>query len=92
MKSKTDLRFDRTCIASPEQYDVYVGRKKVAYIRLRYGVLVVEYKKPFGDLIYQHIFNDRWKGSFYDKKQREKYMKIISNKIKLYLRTKEKKR
>lgn len=31
------LRLVQTCSACPEQYDVYLGDKEVAYFRLRHG-------------------------------------------------------
>ena len=37
-----NLKFVKTCDACPEQYDVYQGDKKVAYIRLRWVHYVLE--------------------------------------------------
>lgn len=31
------LRFELTCGACPEQYDVYNGETQVGYVRLRWG-------------------------------------------------------
>lgn len=75
------LIFKQTCIASPEQYDVYLEGKQVAYIRLRWGYLSVEYPNVNGIVIYHHKFTDEYKGSFDTRKERVKYMKIIKYKI-----------
>lgn len=36
------LYFKQTCVISPEQYDVFLGEKYVAYVRCRWGRLKVE--------------------------------------------------
>lgn len=35
------LKFEQTCFACPEQYDVYDGGTYVGYVRLRHGYLRV---------------------------------------------------
>ena len=35
------LGFNMTCERCPEQYDVYYQGEKVAYVRLRWGLLTV---------------------------------------------------
>lgn len=37
-----DLFFKQTCVVAPEQYDVFLGDKMVAYVRCRWGKLKVE--------------------------------------------------
>lgn len=55
----------QTCGACPEQYDAFVGDKKVAYLRLRHGYFyvqcpdvgegeVVYSAEPHGDGIFEH--------------------------------------
>lgn len=47
---ESDLRLVETCGACPEQYEVYLGKKEVAYLRLRHGVFRVDV--PFGKTVY----------------------------------------
>lgn len=77
-----ELTFEKTCSACPEQYDVFdQDGNMVAYVRLRGGRLSVS-EDVMEALIYQHTFeNDIWKGCFDDDEEREKYMKIITEKI-----------
>ena len=39
------LRLVKTCLACPEQYDVYLGDEKIGYMRLRHGWFRAEYKE-----------------------------------------------
>jgi len=78
-----------TCPACPEQYDVYVGGKPAAYVRLRYGELSVN---PYvdGDIdwnteLYSHQFEDGWKGCFDDEEETSKYQKEIEEVILKYI-------
>lgn len=36
------FRLNKTCIACPEQYDVYYNDHEVGYLRLRHGVFTVD--------------------------------------------------
>ena len=45
-------RLDRTCMACPEQYDLYEGDEVVAYFRLRHGDYTVQCSGPGGVLVY----------------------------------------
>ena len=38
-----------TCPACPEQYDVFMGAERVAYLRLRSQIFTVEYKQCMGE-------------------------------------------
>ena len=40
-----NLRFEQTCVACPEQYDVFDGQDQIGYVRVRNGRLTVE--SPF---------------------------------------------
>ena len=58
-------RFDLTCFACPEQWDVYDSNDtQVAYIRLRHGTMKVHCPDYGGDIVYEvrpmgdGIFND----------------------------------
>ncbi len=58
------LKFLRTCIACPEQYDVFDENKnKVGYIRLRHGYLTAEVPDSGGTEIFSHKFSDE-RGGF----------------------------
>lgn len=72
--------FHKTCDAWPEQYDVYKGRKQVAYIRLRMGSLTAEVPDVCGELIYYKNYEkDSAKGYFYTQEERMKYLTKIAN-------------
>ena len=43
----------RTCYACPEQYDAYLGGKKVGYLRLRHGEFRVDYPDCMEETIYR---------------------------------------
>lgn len=71
--------FLNTCISCPEQYDVYRDNGELcAYIRLRYGILRVDYPNIDGKMIYVKHFGDDFKGSFDSDEERTKYLKEIS--------------
>jgi hypothetical protein len=79
-----------TCPACPEQYDVFVGDKQVAYVRLRYGELSVNPYTDDKDIdwnteLYRHQFEDGWKGDFDDEGERGKYQKEIEEVILKYI-------
>lgn len=56
-----NIRFDCTCGACPEQYDVYCDNKLIAYVRLRWGTVSC---KMNDEIIYIHDFDDNFKGCF----------------------------
>jgi hypothetical protein len=90
------LGFEKTCGASPEEYDVYNEKGKVAYIRLRWGCLTVEpYEKPDDEFasddticIFSEEF-DTWQGKFNTEEQRIEYLTRCARKIIEYLKEKE---
>ena len=43
------LEFKKTCLACPEQYDVFKGDKLVGYVRLRHGGLSCRYPNYEGE-------------------------------------------
>lgn len=76
----------RTCLACPEQYDVYLNEgPAVAYVRLRYGYLsvnpCVNGQIDWDTEIYSHQFEDEWSGCFDDDDERSKYQKEIEKAI-----------
>ena len=38
----SEIRLEKTCPGFPEQYDAFVGDKRVGYLRLRHGTFRVE--------------------------------------------------
>ena len=57
--------------ACPEQYDVWDGDKRVAYIRLRFSNLTVSCPDVGGDVVYSSQIGDSgWDGCFEDEAQR----------------------
>ena len=93
-----NLNFVKTCECYPEQYDVYIGHERVAYIRLRNGILEVHpynlqqctkgngemlyYEIDWDTYIYYHEFTEPI-GEFYE--DRDKYIDIISEEIIEYI-------
>lgn len=77
-----DYCFQQTCGACPEQYDVFVGDKQVAYVRLRWDRLRVDVPDYGGDTIYVHHFDDDgYKGVFDSEDERIKYLNIIADEL-----------
>jgi len=75
------LMFNITCYAYPEQYDVYLNDNIVGYVRLRGGSLICEYPNVNGELIYEHTFDDSFKGKFDNDDERNHYLKICEDAI-----------
>lgn len=42
-----------TCMACPEQYDVFFGDFQIGYLRLRHGSFRADYLDHTGDTVYQ---------------------------------------
>lgn len=80
------LVFHKECDALPESYTVYKGRKRIAYIRLRFGWLrlfIPDFMN--GEIIYDKRYEDAYKGCFSDDKERMSELNIIANKITEYI-------
>jgi hypothetical protein len=66
MKLEFDWRC--TCGACPEQYDIYLFGRPVAYFRLRWGHITVSEYDEYGGLggrIFEMIYRDSICGSMY---------------------------
>ena len=50
-----EIKFEKTCNCSPEQYDAYIGDMRVGYIRCRWGQVTVECPSVGGELVYKAI-------------------------------------
>lgn len=68
-----DIELKLTCGACPEQYDAFIDDKQVGYLRLRFGYFSVETPDYGGDLVFEHEFEDGWKGEF-DEDERELFL------------------
>lgn len=76
-----NLRFEQTCTACPEQYDVFDDEgKQVAYVRLRWGRLRVDVPDCGHQTIFSHQFDDHWKGCF-DLDERPHWMGVVNDVI-----------
>lgn len=70
------LRFENTCGACPEQYDVFLEGEQVGYVRVRHGWVSAEYPDCGGTHIYSdYIHGD---GSFEDTAERMKHLRLIA--------------
>jgi hypothetical protein len=75
----TNIDFELTCYACPEQYDVYIDGKQVAYVRLRWGCLRVTVPDVGGVLVYEHEYDDEWQGCFDSDEDREFHLDAIAD-------------
>ena len=73
-KITLDFHLEQTCMACPEQYDVYFEGKLVGYLRLRHGHFRAEYfdGNDYTDIVYSDY--PRGDGIFYDN-ERDFYLK-----------------
>jgi hypothetical protein len=81
-----NIKFVKTCTACPEQYEAFIGKKQVGYLRLRWGYFEVEYPDVGGkELLGIQIDKSGWQGEFNDEEQRKFYLKkakeVITKKI-----------
>lgn len=77
-----NLRFEQTCFACPEQYNVFdENNKQVGYVRLRWGNLYCDYPHHNGETIYEHSFNDGYLGIFESEEDREHHLTNIAKEI-----------
>ncbi|CAB4134451.1 hypothetical protein UFOVP273_71 [uncultured Caudovirales phage] len=75
----TDIvEFRLTCMACPEQYDVYLGDKEIGYVRLRWGHLRVNYPDFMGKEVYSEQVGHEFCGEFHDDHMRRRYLKRIA--------------
>lgn len=80
------FEFRMTCMACPEQYDVFLGEELVGYVRLRWGCIRAEFPDVWRELVYVHEFNDPFMGCFDNEKQRMKHLKRIAKRLKEYVK------
>ena len=85
------LEFDWRCTSStcPEQYDIYLFGRPVAYFRLRWGyITVIEYDKygSFGDNIFEMVYHDSTCGSLYSEDEKLIKLRVEQEIIKHWLK------
>jgi len=68
--------FVRTCFACPEQYDVYLGKQQVAYIRLRHGRIYASSPDVGGETIY--LAFPKGDGIFASDEERDFHLEQVS--------------
>lgn len=73
-----------TCVVCPEQYDVFGNGKQVGYVRLRYGVLTLDYPNINGKEIYRFLYDNEWLGSFMSEEDRDFQFSVMSRIIEEY--------
>lgn len=61
----------KTCSACPEQYDVYKGKMRIGYLRLRHGFFRADYPDCGGETVYEA--EPKGDGIFEDD-ERDKYL------------------
>ena len=73
------LRFQLTCSASPEQYDVYLEDEQVGYVRYRFGNLSADYPDVgMEGLLIEELTEET--GILTDQ-ERAHWLPVIANKI-----------
>ena len=50
-----EIKFEKTCNCSPEQYDAYICGYRVGYIRCRWGQVTVECPGVGGEVVYKAL-------------------------------------
>jgi hypothetical protein len=73
-----NVEFHNTCCACPEQYDVLIEGKQVAYVRLRWGNLNVTIPDVGGQNIYSYSWDDGFLGQFPNNEEREYHLDLIA--------------
>lgn len=83
------MKFEQTCGACPEQYDVFDNGRKVGYVRLRHGHLYAAVPDVGGDIVYSHDFPDVWQGHFETEAERKYHLTLIEAAIRRWINAQE---
>jgi hypothetical protein len=75
-KRYTDIALKLICSVCPEQYDAFLGDRKVGYLRLRWGEFRVDCPDCGGETIYCVQFGDPLQGAFDNDEQRAHYLEL----------------
>jgi hypothetical protein len=71
-----EFKFEVTCIACPEQYDIFKDGNLVGYARLRHGRFSVRMPNSQGKVVFTDLIND-----FQSRNQRIEYLEKAANAI-----------
>ncbi len=77
-----EIKLVKTCYACPEQYDAFLGKKQVGYLRLRHGHFSVQCPDVNGQVIYSAT--TKCDGIF-EEGEREFYLEKAREAIKNYI-------
>jgi hypothetical protein len=81
------MRFEKTCDACPEQYDVWQGKRRVGYVRLRWSWLDASCPDVNGEVVYQTQIGDSgYDGCFEDEEQRKYHLTLIELAIRKWMK------
>jgi hypothetical protein len=50
-----EIKFEKTCNCSPEQYNAYICGHQVGYVRCRWGQVTVECPNVGGEMVYKAL-------------------------------------
>jgi hypothetical protein len=73
-----DIKLECTCNMCPEQYDAFIDKKQVGYLRLRRGRFFVLCPNVKGEMIYEDF--PRGYGAF-EEDEREHFLKLAKEAI-----------
>lgn len=77
---KSDIQLVQTCGACPEQYDAYLEKRVVGYLRLRHGYFSVTFYPKDGDGFRVYEAYPNGDGCFHHDEQ-DKYLNKAKKKI-----------
>ena len=84
------LRFEMTCEACPEQYDVWDGDKLVGYVRVRGSLCRAFVPDVGGECIYEQLIGESgWDGCFETEGQRKYHLTLIEIAIRKWIKENE---
>lgn len=72
------LTFVRTSFACPEEYDIFENKKKVGYMRYRWGKVTVYSPDVNGKVLISHKYGNEMSGLFEDQDTRDLFLDIAS--------------
>lgn len=76
------MRLVQTCGACPEQYDVFHGKRKVGYLRLRHGHFRAHFLGVGGEVVYEaETIGD----GIFDASEREHHLTMAKTALRLKL-------
>ena len=77
------MRLEQTCEACPEQYDVYHGKQKIGYLRLRHGYFTAQYLGVWGEVVYESATKG---DGFFEEDERELHLNAAKEALRAKLK------